>query len=248
MPSKIIAKNNGSEDILIPELGQVVAAGSEVDLTPPIYLIEKIVGSSLYTLAQAGSLVVNDGVGDLSIGDVKTLLEDYLRFRFSKYNLQVFTSAFGSRTIDWEIALYAGFASKSSTIVSVAFPAVARMKKMTKAEKDEVNSIHSSNQMLQQFSVVPLSFAAITNSPAAATNGEPYSWTATADASVTVWSVVEGTLPDGLSLNASTGEISGTPTTPGTYNFTLETTRTDPYLSAPFNIVKGAKDVTITVT
>ncbi len=50
------------------------------------------------------------------------------------------------------------------------------------------------------------------------------------------WSVVAGSLPTGLTLNSSTGAITGTPTTPGTYNFTVQVT--DPIkvtdsLSAP---------------
>ena len=36
------------------------------------------------------------------------------------------------------------------------------------------------------------------------------------------WSVTVGSLPSGLILNASTGEISGTPTTAGTSNFTVQ--------------------------
>ena len=38
------------------------------------------------------------------------------------------------------------------------------------------------------------------------------------------WAVTAGTLPPGLSLNPSTGELSGTPTAPGTYNFTIQVT------------------------
>jgi Putative Ig domain len=36
------------------------------------------------------------------------------------------------------------------------------------------------------------------------------------------WTVTTGTLPAGLSLNGGTGVISGTPTTPGTFNFTVQ--------------------------
>jgi hypothetical protein len=40
----------------------------------------------------------------------------------------------------------------------------------------------------------------------------------------TTWSVVDGTLPAGLTLDPATGAITGTPTVPGTYSFTLRAT------------------------
>src|SRR5205823_7815501 len=36
------------------------------------------------------------------------------------------------------------------------------------------------------------------------------------------WSVISGSLPAGLTLNATSGAISGTPTTAGTSNFTVQ--------------------------
>jgi len=58
----------------------------------------------------------------------------------------------------------------------------------------------------------------------AGTEGVAYSETLTAtDITGTLtWSVIAGALPGGLSLNASTGEISGTPTTVETANFTIQ--------------------------
>ena len=38
------------------------------------------------------------------------------------------------------------------------------------------------------------------------------------------WSVTAGSLPPGLSINAGTGAITGTPTTAGTYAFTVGAT------------------------
>ena len=51
-----------------------------------------------------------------------------------------------------------------------------------------------------------------------------YSATLTASGGVTpyTWSVVSGSLPAGLTLNSSTGGINGTPTTAGSYVFTVQ--------------------------
>jgi len=39
-----------------------------------------------------------------------------------------------------------------------------------------------------------------------------------------MWAITAGSLPQGLTLNASTGAISGTPTTGGTVSFTVQAT------------------------
>jgi uncharacterized repeat protein (TIGR01451 family) len=48
--------------------------------------------------------------------------------------------------------------------------------------------------------------------------------TVTGGTSPFTWSVSSGTLPPGLTLGASTGLLAGTPTTGGTYNFTVKVT------------------------
>ena len=56
--------------------------------------------------------------------------------------------------------------------------------------------------------------------------GVPYSdqLTVTGGTSPFTWSVSAGSLPAGVTLNASTGLLSGTPTTAGTYSFTVKVT------------------------
>lgn len=56
------------------------------------------------------------------------------------------------------------------------------------------------------------------------------------------WAISVGTLPAGLAINASTGVISGTPTTPATSGFTVRLT------DAAGNVVTSAQSVTIAAT
>jgi hypothetical protein len=62
-----------------------------------------------------------------------------------------------------------------------------------------------------------------TTSLPAARRNRNYSATLRASGGVTpyTWSIVSGTLPSGLTLNASSGVISGRPTTRGTWVFTV---------------------------
>ena len=65
------------------------------------------------------------------------------------------------------------------------------------------------------------------------------------------WSIVSGALPAGLSLNPSSGLISGTPTTAGSYSFTVKVTDSgspQQTQSLPFSNVSIAAGLTITTT
>ncbi len=69
----------------------------------------------------------------------------------------------------------------------------------------------------------------ITLDPASLPSGEagsPYNWnlTATGGSGLYNYSVSSGTLPMGLTLDPTTGRLSGTPSTAGTYNFTITAT------------------------
>lgn len=83
---------------------------------------------------------------------------------------------------------------------------------------DALSVTHSLSNTITIASAVALSGAAPKG-----TIGVAYSFTPTRSGGwgPFTYSIVSGTLPPGVSLNASTGTISGTPTTANTYNFTV---------------------------
>jgi large repetitive protein len=74
--------------------------------------------------------------------------------------------------------------------------------------------------------VQPLSILTVTSLPGGSLN-QPYSRTLSTVGGtppVTAWTIISGSLPVGLSLNHSTGEVSGTPTVLGLSSFTVQAT------------------------
>lgn len=77
------------------------------------------------------------------------------------------------------------------------------------------------------------------------TVGAAYNETLTASGNPTSWEITEGTLPAGLTLAESTGVISGTPTTAGTYSFTVTATNSGGSDSEQLSItIKQTEDTT----
>jgi hypothetical protein len=85
-------------------------------------------------------------------------------------------------------------------------------------------SVTASANLSITVTLIPL--AVTTTSLPAASGGVSYSakLAATGGYPAYTWSVTQGALPAGLSLNASTGAITGKPTAPGTASFTVKVT------------------------
>ena len=73
------------------------------------------------------------------------------------------------------------------------------------------------------FSAAPSAPVITTTSLPNGTTGTPYTQTLTATGSAPItWSIINGSLPAGLTLNMTTGVISGTPTASGSFTFTVQ--------------------------
>jgi hypothetical protein len=111
---------------------------------------------------------------------------------------------------------------------------------------------------LQQYGVTVIELAPTTTSTLSITTaslsdgmiGVSYSQTlqAAGGTGSYTWSISSGSLPTGLSLNVSTGVISGTPTTANTYNFTVQVTDGNQTATKSLSITINSATLTITTS
>jgi hypothetical protein len=89
------------------------------------------------------------------------------------------------------------------------------------------------------FTIIPgLNILQNALSPAAVFSGAPYSFQLTSDGTGPVtWSVVSGSLPAGVTLNASSGLLSGTPTATGNFTFKIQVSQGGRSDSETYNLV-----------
>lgn len=135
-------------------------------------------------------------------------------------------AATGTAPITWAVtsgALPAGLSIDGATGLISGTPTTAGLASFTVTA---TNSAGSSAQALSiAISATAIAPAISTTTLASGTLGQPYAQTVAATGTAPiVWAVQAGTLPAGLSLNASTGAIRGTPAASGVHAFTLSAT------------------------
>lgn len=134
----------------------------------------------------------------------------------------------GSAPFTWTIAsgsLPAGLGLSASSGTITGTPSATGTSNFTVRVTDALSA--TDTQALSIKIVSPL--AITTTSLPQGTVGTSYTTTLAATGGTTpyTWSVVTGSLPAGLSLNGSSGAISGTPNTAGTENFLVRVTDSD---------------------
>ena len=162
----------------------------------------------------------------------------------------------GVRPLTWSISagsLPAGLAFDAATGVIEGVPAgPVGASNFTVLATDSQQPADTASKALS-INIKPADLVITTTSLPDGTVGVAYSETLTAAGGVTpyTWSIASGSLPSGLSLNSSTGQISGTPTTAGTSNFTARVTDSQvPADTAdqPLSIIVSAAPTQVTIT
>jgi hypothetical protein len=141
-------------------------------------------------------------------------------------------------------ALPAGLTLVPTTGLIAGIPAEGSSASFTVQATDSENpSLSASASLSITVTLVPL--AVTTTSLPSANGGISYSAKLTAFGGIApyTWSVTNGALPAGLSLNAATGAISGKPTAPGTANFTVSVSDAE----TPPAPVSAALSIAVTV-
>ena len=140
------------------------------------------------------------------------------------YN-QTLAATGGTGALTWSISsgtLATGLSLNSSTGAITGTPTASGTSNFTARATDTVNATGTKALSI----VINAAPSITTSSLPGATVGTAYNQTmaATGGTAPLTWSIQSGSLPAGLSLNSSTGAITGTPTASGTSNFTAKVT------------------------
>jgi hypothetical protein len=163
------------------------------------------------------------------------------------YN-QTLAASGGDGSYDWAIvggALPAGLSLNSNTGAIAGTPAAPGSWTFTV----EVTSAGQTNSASLSIVVTTTGPVITTSSLPGGVVGSSYNQTLTATGGGSFsWAIIGGALPSGLSLNAGTGAITGTPTTVGTSSFTVRVTSGGQSGTRALSIAVNATAPTVTTS
>lgn len=141
------------------------------------------------------------------------------------YNAALQSSG-GTGAVTWSVtvgSLPTGLVLNAATGVISGTPTTAGSTSFTVMATDSAVPTPQTKTQALSITVIPVLSITTTSLPDG-TVQSAYSQTlqSSGGSGAVTWSITTGTLPAGLSLNANSGAITGTPTTPGTSNFTVK--------------------------
>lgn len=160
----------------------------------------------------------------------------------------------GTAPFTWSVTggtLPAGLTLSASTGIITGTPTAAGSTTVTVTATDSSDPAQTARETVPIDVLADAPVAVTTGALPAATAGQHYSATLAATGGIPAytWQVTSGTLPAGLTLDASAGVISGTPTAAGTSTVTLEasdsTTPTAHTASASLTLVVVSSTTTL---
>jgi large repetitive protein len=134
----------------------------------------------------------------------------------------------GTGAYTWSLAagvLPAGLSLDATTGAITGTPTVAGTSSFTVQVQDSASpAVTATKSLSVTVTVAALPLSVTTTTLSGGTVGTAYAATlaATGGTGAYTWSLASGVLPAGLSLNATTGAITGTPTAAGTSSFTVQ--------------------------
>jgi hypothetical protein len=178
-----------------------------------------------FTVAATGPAGTDDQTFEILIGIAPIISTTTLATMISGTPYSVQLQASGAQPITWSVpiaSLPAGIALSGAGLLS-GTPSAVSTGSMTVTA---TNAAGTDTQALSwTVLAVPVSPVITTSTLPAGTVGTAYSQTLAATGAATItWSIAAGALPTGLSLNASTGAITGTPTEVAARTFTARAT------------------------
>jgi len=167
------------------------------------------------------------------------------------YTATTLAATGGTPPYAWSVAsgaLPGGLSISSAGVIS-GTPAASGTFSVTLQATDSAQVIATKSYSVTVAAAAPLSIT--TQAPlAGAVVGVAYTqaFAATGGIPPYTWSISAGAAPTGLTLNASTGSLTGTPTAAGTFNFTLQVADSAAHTATKAFTISMAAALTITPT
>ncbi len=178
----------------------------------------KVTDSAQATATQSYSVTVAAATVPLSVTTQAPLAGGEVGVAYT----QAFAATGGTPPYQWTISagtVPLGFTLNPTTGSLTGTPTVAGTSNFTVQVADS-----ASHTATKAFTITVIAAVKITPvTPPGGVTGVSYTQQFAATGGVTpyVWSIASGSIPTGLSLSTATGLLSGTPTTAGTYTFTI---------------------------